>query len=101
MTVDDLAELDLRHVTIIDVRTSEEFSEGHIPGSQLVPLPVLIAQDTQLSSTGTVYVVCGSGVRSTRAVETLRAHGIDAVVVAGGVLAWTASGRPTSRGHVR
>lgn len=98
ISVEELADLLGQAPVLLDVRTSGEFVEGHIPGSQLVPLAVLVAQDTTLSVSGPVYLICGSGVRSTRAAETLRAHGIEAVVITGGVQAWTASARPLARG---
>ena len=42
-----------------------------------------------------VYVYCKSGVRSGEAVDLLRARGVDAVNVEGGVLAWVAQVDPT------
>ena len=41
-----------------------------------------------------VYVYCRTGVRSGEAVDLLRARGIDAVNVEGGVLAWVAEVEP-------
>lgn len=99
ISVDELADLLREAPVLLDVRTADEFAEAHIPGSQLVPLSVLVAQETTLSINGPVYLVCGSGVRGARAAEILRAHEIDAVVVTGGLVAWTASDRPVERGH--
>ena len=42
-----------------------------------------------------VYVYCKTGVRSGEAVDLLRARGVDAVNVDGGILAWVARVDPT------
>jgi rhodanese-related sulfurtransferase len=47
-----------------------------------------------------VYLICRSGDRSRRACQFLRTQGIDAVNVAGGVMAWIASGQPVDRGPI-
>ena len=62
ISVDELADLLREAPVLLDVRTADEFAEGHIPGSQLVPLSVLVAQETTLATSGRVYLVCGSGV---------------------------------------
>jgi rhodanese-related sulfurtransferase len=46
----------------------------------------------------TVYVICKSGGRSAKAVEHLRANGVDAVNVAGGTLAWIEAGNAVETG---
>jgi rhodanese-related sulfurtransferase len=43
-------------------------------------------------------VICHSGGRSGRAVQFLRAQGLDATNVAGGTSAWVDSGRPVVTG---
>jgi rhodanese-related sulfurtransferase len=44
---------------------------------------------------GTVYVICARGSRSAKAAQHYRSQGIDAVNVAGGMLAWIDAGLPT------
>ena len=58
---------------LLDVRTPEEFEQGHLPGSQNVPLDDLdkIAQVTDNRNTP-LYVYCYSGARSRQAA----AHGL-------------------------
>ena len=53
---------------LLDVRTREEYRQGHIPGSVNVPLSELAAVDETISAKDTpLYVYCLSGGRSARA----------------------------------
>lgn len=87
----DLAELVARGEapTIIDVRTPEEYAEGHVPGSRLVPLDQLPFALAQLPRDRTLYLICRSGSRSDYAGQWLAQQGFDVVNVAGGMLYWT------------
>jgi SulP family sulfate permease len=74
---------------IIDVREPREFKRGHVPGAQLIPLPVLLNHVDQISSNRLVVMVCRGGRRSTRATALLRERGYDNVqVLKGGMIAW-------------
>jgi rhodanese-related sulfurtransferase len=82
---------------MIDVRTPAEFASGHISGSYNVPLPDLAEHRDELkaASAGPVVLICRSGRRADTASEQLHTAGLDDVhVLAGGVDAWEASGRP-------
>jgi rhodanese-related sulfurtransferase len=46
----------------------------------------------------TVYVICGTGPRSARAVDFLNRQGLDTVNVRGGSKAWLEAGRPVESG---
>ena len=83
---------------VFDVRESDEFEEVRVPDTVLVPLAMVPEEIEQFEGTDTVYVVCRSGARSRKAVEFLRANGIDAVNVAGGTLAWVEADLPTEAG---
>lgn len=65
--------------TIVDVRTAEEFAEGHIENSVNVPLNEIDDSLTMLRQYEDIVVVCRSGKRSTQAMETLKANGFDNV----------------------
>ena len=92
--VDELAaRLDAGGV-LFDVREPAEYDEAHVTGAVLVPLATVPDEVDQFRRPGPVYVICRSGGRSGKAVELLRTEGIDAVNVAGGTLAWLATGRP-------
>jgi rhodanese-related sulfurtransferase len=80
---------------LIDVRQPDEYAEVHIPDAVLVPLGEVPDRLDAFSTTETNYLVCRSGARSMRAAEFLADRGYDVVNVAGGTLAWVASGRPT------
>lgn len=62
-----------KDVVILDVRTKEEFENGHIPGAKLIPVQVLGARINELEEykEKPLLVYCASGGRSPRAVETL------------------------------
>lgn len=82
---------------IIDVREPDEWDHGHIAHASLIPLATVPGQLDQFDATPT-YVVCRSGGRSSQACEFLGRQGIEAVNVAGGMLAWTAAGFDTVAG---
>lgn len=93
--VSELAEVHAAGALVIDVRSDEEYAAGHVPGAHLIPLPDVVERIDEVPTTGTVYVICGSGPRSAKAVEHYRTQGIDAVNVAGGTRAWIDAGLPT------
>ena len=78
---------------VIDVREPREFKQGHIPESQLIPLPELVTAASELSPDNEIVLVCRSGPRSTRAAHLLRNKGHRHVcVLQGGILAWENAG---------
>ena len=83
---------------VFDVREPFEYEEIRVPDSVLVPLAELPEEIDQFDGTDVVYVICRTGSRSRKAVEFLRANGVDAVNVAGGTLAWVEAGLPTEAG---
>jgi rhodanese-related sulfurtransferase len=84
---------------LIDVRQPDEFEEFHVPGARLIPLDELPDRLHEIPEDRTVYAICRTGGRSSRAVRFLNANGFDAVNVAGGSLGWVDSGRPTEHGQ--
>ena len=72
---------------LVDVREPHETARGVIPGSALIPLAALLADPRRLDAQRAV-VVCEVGVRAQRAASALRAVGVDASVLAGGIRAW-------------
>ena len=78
---------------LLDVRSPEEYAEGHVPGSKNLPLQnldeigsVVARKDAKL------FVYCHSGVRSNRAVALLRGMGYTHASDIGGIA--------TYRGHM-
>jgi rhodanese-related sulfurtransferase len=76
---------------IIDVRTPEEFAQGHIAGAVNIPIDQLAAAD--LPDTP-VMTTCASGGRGGRAAEALSTAGHEAYSIDGGTQAWKAAGLP-------
>ena len=75
---------------LLDVRTPQEYREGHIPGSQNVPLQQLDKVEEVTENKNTVlYVYCRSGARSRQAVSLLQAMGYTNVHNIGGITAYS------------
>jgi molybdopterin-guanine dinucleotide biosynthesis protein A/rhodanese-related sulfurtransferase len=99
--VDQLAERLGAGARVVDVREPDEYADGHVPGAVLVPLATVPDHVDAFQGEGPTFVICRTGGRSMRACEFLAAQGLDrleAVNVAGGTLAWIASGRETIGG---
>ncbi len=85
---------------ILDVRTPEEFAEGHLANA--VNINVLAtsftAQVTALDRTKTYLVYCRTGHRSVQASGAMRQLGFSSVFnMVGGIVAWQAKGLPVTR----
>ena len=75
---------------LLDVRTPLEYQEGHIPGSQNVPLQQLDKVEEVTENKDTVlYVYCRSGARSRQAVSLLKHMGYTNVHNIGGIAAYS------------
>ncbi len=73
----------------IDVREPREFSQGRVPGSQLIPLPALLADPNLAPRDRAVVLICRGGRRSARAAAVLQAAGHPHIAsMAGGMVAW-------------
>jgi phage shock protein E len=75
-----------RGVTLIDVRTAEEFATGHIDGAINIPFENIVAELAKLNMTKDTEVVlyCRSGRRSGIAQESLVKQGYSNTYNAGG-----------------
>ena len=75
---------------LLDVRTPQEYSEGHIPGSKNVPLQQLDKLEEVAENKDTVlYVYCHSGARSRQATNFLQYMGYTNVHNIGGITAYS------------
>lgn len=63
--------IDDGQVHVIDVRTEEEYREGHIPGAKLIPVQQLQERLDELNKAEHYLIVCRSGNRSAQASEIL------------------------------
>lgn len=99
MSVHDLHE---RHkgpgeLTVLDVRTQEEWDDGHIDGAIHIHGGQLQQRMEEVPRDKPVAVVCGSGYRASIAASFLQRAGYDDVTnIPGGMKAWTCSSLPTT-----
>jgi phage shock protein E len=88
--VSDMGENNL----ILDVRSPEEYSAGHIEGSQNTPHEDVIGIAEELGGFDNVYVHCKMGGRAKMASEALTNAGLKNIVCVGngGMERWTQMG---------
>ncbi len=80
----DLGKLDDSY-KIIDVRTEEEYKEGHIKNAINVPLDNILANDFDLDKNDKLVVHCRTNGRSMMAIESLLDLGYKNISLAPGV----------------
>jgi rhodanese-related sulfurtransferase len=80
-------------IRIVDVRSSTEWKEGHIPGALHLPLADLPAAMSRIPP-GPTVVHCEGGTRSVVAASALRAAGHEVADLEGGISAWRRAGLP-------
>ncbi len=68
--------LETNNYQIVDVRTKEEYEEGHVKGAINIPYDT-INENTKLDKNKTIMVYCKSGKRSAIAYNTLKELGYD------------------------
>ncbi|MEE2032344.1 rhodanese-like domain-containing protein [Rhodococcus chondri] len=83
---------------VLDVREDYEYTQGHVPGAQLIPLGELPGRVAEVLPGDTVYVICASGNRSKQGATILESAGRPAVSVAGGTSGWVRAGQPVRHG---
>ena len=82
---------------ILDVRESNEYSQGHIINSLHIPLSGLKTRmkDLEKHKAKKVIVACRSGHRSSQACANLKKEGFEQVFnLRGGVMAWESANLP-------
>ena len=87
---------------LVDVREPYEREAGHIAGSRHVELTKLSAEAASLDGERPVVFYCRVGARSLMAAQALRAAGMEAYTMSGGLLRWAGEERPLTPqgGHV-
>lgn len=83
---------------LIDVRTQDEFFEGHIPNSVSIDCSTgyfMQKAEAYLDIEQPVYLYCKSGARSMDAALQLKDLGYKVVNLKGGFDEWKAKGKPT------
>ena len=71
-------------VTLLDVRTTSEYSNGHIEGFKNIPVDELRERLDEIEKDKPVYVICQSGLRSYIGTRILEGNGYKAYNFSGG-----------------
>ena len=86
------------HAQLVDVRTPDEYKDGHLKGSKLMDWnnqQAFLKGAKELDKSKPVYVYCLAGVRSLKAAEWLTKNGYTQVYsLDGGIKAWKEEGKP-------
>ena len=86
-------------VQLVDVRTSEEFAEGHLEGALNMDVKsssFIQTAKEKLNAGKRVAVYCRSGRRSVDAANQLTSAGFSVVNLKGGIVAWKEAGMPVT-----
>jgi peroxiredoxin-like protein len=84
-------------ITLLDVRTPEEYAEGHIKGAKNIDWKgdSFSTEVAALDKKQPVYVYCHSGKRSAQAAKQMRKDGFEKVYeLEGGMNSWEEAGQP-------
>jgi len=82
-------------VSILDVRSPQEWAKGHVPGARHIFLPDLPGQLQTLDKTKAMAVHCDSGYRASIGASLLQSHGFKVSNVPGSWQAWKSNDLPT------
>jgi len=88
---------------IVDVRTPEEFSKGHLLNARNIDWNGMHfqAEISKLDKSEPVFVYCQSGGRSAAAVNQMRSEGFREIYeLQGGIMKWRAAGFPETKSNV-
>jgi rhodanese-related sulfurtransferase len=77
---------------LLDVREDDEWRAGHAASAHHIPMTRLQGRLHELPGDRDLLVICLSGARSGMVTSVLRAAGLPAANVVGGMLAWQAVG---------
>lgn len=85
---------------ILDVRSPEEFRDGHLPGSLNIPYELVAGHVDDLKKYKNIYIHCRSGRRAQIAAQTLANLGVTGLYCVGrsGMEDWVAAGLPVVKG---
>ncbi len=91
----EIQSLDPADGMLLDVRTSDEFLMGHIPGAIHIPLDDLRFRLSELPKDKTIFIYCAAGLRGYLATKVLLAHGYSRVSnLSGGYQTYSAAITP-------
>jgi phage shock protein E len=96
----ELLEANTNSVVIVDVRTPEEFQQGHVPNAVNVPLSNIIDNPAilRISKEKPIVLYCRSGYRAGKAAEALQKNGHQNLRhLKGDMQAWLKAGLPVAK----
>ncbi len=71
---------------LLDVRSPEEYRNGHVPGSINIPVGNILDAEKEIPDKSTpIFTYCLSGMRSSSAVAALKSRGYQNVQSIGGI----------------
>ena len=97
---DALRKADTNSTVVLDVRTTKEYREGHIPGSVMIDFNAddFEQQVAKLDKDKTYLVHCAAGGRSARACKKMEQLGFKKLYnLEGGMGAWEKAGKPVEK----
>lgn len=89
MTWEQVAKLDKEDYILVDVRTEEEFQNGHVTGAINIPVDTLRERLSELDPGKKIIEYCQVGVRGHVAESILSQHGYEVINVTGGYKSYT------------
>ena len=76
----------MKKVNLIDVRTTFEYSQGSVPNAINVPLNDIAKRIDELKLLQPLIIFCAAGIRSQKAIDFLKANGINNIENGGGLV---------------
>ena len=94
------ADVDAKAITVIDVRSMEQYLAGHIPGALHIPVPRIEGEIPYIPKDKPVvtYCTCPAEESSGEAAMILVNGGVPAKALQGGLDEWTKRGLPMKSG---
>lgn len=92
-----------KNITILDVRTTEEYAEGHIALAMNIDVKQPDFESkakASLDKSKTIAVYCRSGNRSKKACDILTADGYKVVELSNGMMGWQSAGKAVTKEEV-
>ena len=99
-SIDATQLINRRNAVIVDLRSADEFAQGHLPQARHVAFDELSAKAAQLAKNKNtpVLLVCRTGQRAQKAETIVKQAGFAEVfVLQGGLAAWQQAGMPVVR----
>ncbi len=74
-------------VVLLDVRNASDFQAGHLPNAISVPANDLTAEINHMDTDKHYIIICYHGIMAVSVMNFMRAHGLKASVLKGGMAA--------------